>query len=111
MIDLLVVIRISEMDLIWGYSDNGSCAARPEIIKKSKLAARLEHRTIFSMQLFNLGVISASADIVEEECVEMRHRRESGARDFGKRMEMASVHQDASEPNDGCCREISGPGQ
>ena len=108
-IDLLVVIRIRQMNLVGGYSDNGSCASTSEISKMSKLTARLEHRTVFSMQLFNLCIISASADIAEEECVEMCHRCESRAWNFGKWMEIASVHVDTNEPNDGRCREITNP--
>lgn len=61
------------------------------------------------MQLFNLCVISAAANIAKEECVEIRHSRECWAWNMGKWVEPASVHEDAQEQEYCCCREAAGP--
>lgn len=107
-IDLLVVIWISKMNLIGRNSDNGPCSKTPEIGKMSRLAAELGRRTILPMQFFNLCVISAATSIIEEEGVEIRHSREGRAWDFGKRVEIASIHEDAQERDDCCCGKAAG---
>lgn len=107
-IDLLVVIWIGKMNLIGCNSDNGPCSETPEIGKMSRLAAELGRRTILPMQLLNLCVISATTSIIEEEGVEMRHSRKGRAGDFGKRVEVASIHEDAQERDNCCCGKVAG---
>ncbi len=96
------------MDLVGGNSDNGPCSNTSEVGKRSRLAVELGHRTILPMQLFNLCVISAATSIVEEEGVEMRRSREGRAWDLGKRVEVASIHEDAQERDDCCCGKVAG---
>jgi len=61
------------------------------------------------MELFNLDIVSASADSAVVELIQMRHRRKKGPRDICEWVKIASIKCDSDNP--GCCSygEYTGP--
>ena len=95
------------MDLVGCYADDGPC---PSFSKSEGGKAQRDSYTVTVMQPLDLGIVPAPTDVAEVECVQVCYSSQGWAGNFGKRVQMKPVDDDAKEPDEGCCGEVAGPG-